>query len=110
MAIKIDTKGLLEKADREAQGEAAKTPEARAAERPSPGRAKAEAARRAARDLGPRVQLNFPYVPEKIRDQFRRAAKERGFRHPVHYLYHLMRLDGLDVPAPEDMDSRRGWD
>lgn len=56
--------------------------------------------------MRPRTQLNFSNVPVAIKEMFQARAESLGFKWPVHYLYHLMREDGLDVPDPDLFDGR----
>lgn len=96
-----DLTTIVADADRRARAETAKPPKRQAAARPNPRRDHIRETYRA------KTQLNLNGVPVAVKELFIAAAADRGFDCPKHYFYHLMRLDGHDIPEPETMDGRR---
>jgi len=57
--------------------------------------------------LRKRTQMNFPRVPEFVKDQFDRAAKARKMT-KIEFFYHCLREGGgLEIPPYDQMDLRK---
>lgn len=56
--------------------------------------------------LRDKTQLNFGGIPRFVREEFETLAEKNDMK-MREYLYHLLRKEGADIPAYNEMDGRR---